>query len=128
MKYGMKKITLLQDLKNRRPELWEVYKKYKPFYSRRWSDKQKLKIRFETNVLISKGILKKPLTCQRCCSHKRAIHVHHIGYNDPKKVEWLCSICHVREHVRMRSIAAAYQFIRDVGGFRKKKFKVRSGS
>lgn len=46
------------------------------------------------------GYLVKPTQCSRCGRKpgSRKLHAHHKDYRKPLQVEWLCSLCHGKEH------------------------------
>ncbi len=54
---------------------------------------------------LRKGILVRPLLCEKCGKNPGVdrrglslIHAHHHDYQLPLDVEWLCNLCHSREH------------------------------
>lgn len=44
------------------------------------------------------GALIRPDCCERCRNDELRLHAHHSDYEQPLKVEWLCSSCHRQEH------------------------------
>lgn len=42
----------------------------------------------------------KPKQCSRCLAHppSRQLHGHHHDYTKPLDVEWICTVCHGKEH------------------------------
>ncbi len=46
------------------------------------------------------GRITKPGICARCRAAEppHRIHAHHADYSKPREVEWLCSVCHGKEH------------------------------
>lgn len=46
---------------------------------------------------INKGLLVRPLTCSQCNVHGR-IEGHHLDYDRPLDVLWLCTSCHAKHH------------------------------
>ncbi|HEU4430301.1 MAG TPA: hypothetical protein VFT98_16190 [Myxococcota bacterium] len=58
---------------------------------------------------IKSGRLKRAKSCSKCglrASRIDKIHAHHPDYSKPLEVEWLCALCHKREHARIRKEAA----------------------
>ena len=49
---------------------------------------------------VKRGTIKKPERCDRCKERypPRRIHGHHHDYSKPLEVEWVCSVCHGKEH------------------------------
>lgn len=43
---------------------------------------------------IKTGRLIKSTSCERCGRKECVIEAHHLSYDDPLKVEWLCKSCH----------------------------------
>lgn len=43
---------------------------------------------------LKSGVLTKPDHCENCGKEGCAIQAHHITYDDPLKVSWLCIPCH----------------------------------
>jgi hypothetical protein len=59
---------------------------------------QKQECRHTTWLLKLLGEIKKPDKCSKCDKHHNYIEAHHLDYNDPKKIVWLCRPCHVKYH------------------------------
>jgi len=56
------------------------------------------KVRAMVSRAVKKGIITKPSHCEICnCNHRR-IEAHHLNYNRPLDIEWLCSSCHKGLH------------------------------
>jgi len=53
--------------------------------------------RWKFREAIEHGRIIRPSECS-CCHHKGRIHGHHIDYDKPYEVIWLCSICHGKIH------------------------------
>lgn len=64
---------------------------------------QKHQARLSVMWAIKLGFLKRPERCEVC---KRLIKVeaHHMDYEKPLEVKWLCRICHNKEHGKMLHI------------------------
>lgn len=45
-----------------------------------------------------------PDTCSMCGVKSSDIHAHHIDYNKPLEVVWLCRECHLAEHGKMARV------------------------
>lgn len=64
------------------------------------SDPKKQHARQRTKYAVQTGRLVKPTACESC--HKqlpsRKIHAHHVDYDKPLEVEWLCRDCHSLRH------------------------------
>lgn len=58
----------------------------------------RIKTRNATKKLIRLGVIKCPSNCQYCDKNDKTIHVHHLDYEDPEKILFLCSSCHHRLH------------------------------
>ena len=51
----------------------------------------------KVNVAEQNGTLVRPDSCELClCTDK--VEAHHVDYDRPLDVKWLCSICHERAH------------------------------
>ena len=61
---------------------------------------KKISARSKTKRAIRRGELTRQ-TCQACDSDA-CTHPHHLDYDDPLKVEWLCPSCHSTLHGRLR--------------------------
>jgi hypothetical protein len=68
-------------------------------YVREWQKRnpEKLKAHHAINHAVEDGKLIKPLMCQRCGAETK-LEGHHKDYSKPLDVEWLCEICHTKEH------------------------------
>ena len=64
----------------------------------------KYRARRATRYAIRIGILKPLLKCE-LCSNSNNIQIHHIDYEKPENIKWLCRNCHIREHMKIRRIA-----------------------
>ncbi len=58
---------------------------------------QKHRARYLVKQEISRGTNVRPEQCQNC-GRIAAVQAHHSDYNDPLKIEWLCSRCHGLRH------------------------------
>jgi NAD-dependent dihydropyrimidine dehydrogenase PreA subunit len=58
---------------------------------------EKMEARYQLNLAIRRGEIVRPDKCIRCGS-ERKLHAHHPDYSRPLFVEWLCTICHGKEH------------------------------
>ena len=65
------------------------------------SDIEHVNLRKETYSIYRKAIYSKSLipssVCENCLS-KELIHGHHVDYNKPLEVVWLCRACHMKIH------------------------------
>ena len=60
------------------------------------------RVRYITNILIREGYLSNPdIGCQECGNTQDRLHVHHLTYQRPDKIKWLCPVCHTREHEKL---------------------------
>jgi hypothetical protein len=50
---------------------------------------------------LKKGLLKK-LPCEKCNNPKA--EMHHLDYNNPLLIRWLCRKCHLEEHDLMTEV------------------------
>jgi hypothetical protein len=60
------------------------------------SETQRRQARYQTKVAIRDGKLALKAECEICGA--RPAHCHHIDYNDPERVMWLCTRCHGAYH------------------------------
>ena len=49
-------------------------------------------------LAVEKGILIRPVHCEKCGTADSKINGHHADYNKPLEVDWLCSKCHFDWH------------------------------
>lgn len=61
--------------------------------------------------------LVKPKCCERCGKEKR-LDAHHRDYSKPLEVEWLCRLCHRREHAWDGAWVKASPEMRQINMFR----------
>lgn len=62
--------------------------------------RQKRRARAKTNYFIRTGILKRR-PCD-VCGIRLKVEAHHITYDNPFAVRWLCKGCHVSVHTDLR--------------------------
>ena len=60
-------------------------------------ERVKEKARVKVQEAVYSGALIKPQACVKCGTHGR-IEAHHVDYNQPLKIEWLCVTCHKQAH------------------------------
>jgi hypothetical protein len=77
--------------RNRRFDYQEAILEWKQKFPERIQAMQKL------NYALKTGRIIRPVHCQSCNRMTR-IHGHHIDYNKPFNVEWLCASCHKLKH------------------------------
>lgn len=59
-------------------------------------EKKKANCRSHTKMLVKRGLLRR-LPCERC--GERKTQAHHLSYDDPRAVLWLCQRCHEDWHL-----------------------------
>lgn len=49
---------------------------------------------------LKRGEIAKPTSCSDCGGQfpSKRIHAHHVNYDEPLNVQWLCSVCHGVRH------------------------------
>src|ERR1700730_8839309 len=61
--------------------------------------------RYVSAKAVERGILK-PKPCQVCGAVQNPdgthIHKHHLDYDKPLEIKWLCRTCHFNEHMRLK--------------------------
>ena len=64
-------------------------------YLSQWAKNNPAKYRAKNaaNNAVKRGLLVKPVACERCQKQTR-LEKHHPDYTRPLSVEWLCSTCH----------------------------------
>ena len=62
---------------------------------------QKERARAETKKLETAGVLVRPDECKQC-GREGTVHAHHLDYDHPEKVVYLCRWCHEEEHWQER--------------------------
>ena len=65
--------------------------------------KKKANARNYTNVYIRRGVLNQQ-PCQECGTSER-VEPHHVDYDSPLCVFWLCRPCHLAHHNNLRKEA-----------------------
>jgi len=69
------------------------YKRYRDRNKEKFSAYRKFK------RALKAGILVRPIACEKCGEDKKRIDAHHhLGYDKPLDVQWLCRQCHVDIH------------------------------
>lgn len=68
------------------------------FYTRRarrqWA-------RYQLHLAVRRGEITKPSTCSECHRSNlsvREMHAHHVDYQQPLAVKWICRRCHEGKH------------------------------
>lgn len=95
-------------------EAWRAYRTERKRVEReRYPEKLRARARLKHAVQL--GDLPKPGTCEACgqAVPKRLLHGHHhLGYDRPLEVQWLCAPCHRRADASLAptlsSLRAAY--------------------
>jgi hypothetical protein len=72
--------------------------------SRRWGEthRKERNVQAAVHRAVKKGLLKKPCRCS-FCGREAQLYGHHIDYDEPLNVVWLCRQCHRRIHVKNAS-------------------------
>jgi hypothetical protein len=69
------------------------------------SQKVKDRARYQSAKAVQQGILK-PMPCEVCGIVQNPdgtpIHKHHLDYDKPLEIKWLCRTCHYNEHMRLK--------------------------
>lgn len=65
---------------------------------------RKFKARKLTQKLVRFGFLVKPKRCEVCLV-KCKVQAHHMNYEDPEFVMWVCETCHKEQHSSLNLIA-----------------------
>ena len=71
---------------------------------------QKTKTRLETRKAIQRGLLIK-MSCEVCGEQK--VHAHHLDYNDPLNVKWLCSKHRIEAHHGKQGVVETVNIFKD---------------
>ena len=61
---------------------------------------QKYEARRPIYMGVKYGFITKPKICEICKLEKK-IEAHHLDYNQPLNVRWLCTLCHFHQHDKM---------------------------
>lgn len=67
--------------------------------SRPWSKEREA--RYQLNLAVARGVVKKPGNCEECGRDDLRIEGHHKDYSKALEVEWLCSECHGKKRRRL---------------------------
>ena len=67
----------------------------------RWRERNPLKVWAHNAVRsgLRRGLIERQ-ACENCGDP--ATNAHHVDYERPLAVRWLCRVCHKREHARMK--------------------------
>jgi hypothetical protein len=84
------------------------YRKYKDKQAareRRTDVQAKRAIRQAVYWAVRTGLIERPDRCARCGDSPppHRLHAHHPDYSKPLDVVWLCSLCHGKDHARLRA-------------------------
>ena len=91
----------IEQYKESNPKKYDDYNKAKREWRRR--NRHKLNAQQQAERALFKGVINKPLSCERC-EETENIQGHHPDYNKPLEVIWLCPKCHGLEHKRLNEI------------------------
>jgi hypothetical protein len=87
------------DTRANRASRVEYYREYDRKRGFRVYDEKKVAARAALWKLIKAGELRKPERCEQCGATGRT-EGHHLDYNRPLLVEWLCKACHSQRHTK----------------------------
>lgn len=62
---------------------------------------EQTKARTALNAAVKRGDIKRPKNCHRCRVACKP-NGHHRDYSKPLEVEWLCTVCHGKEHRKFK--------------------------
>jgi hypothetical protein len=65
------------------------------------AEKRKSNARSKLNTYVRRGKIVRAEFCERCCSTGRIEGHHHLGYDFPLAVRWLCRGCHRGQHLAL---------------------------
>ncbi len=89
--------------KSNRPQSRDREKRHAAAYRERYPEKARAKQLL--NLAVKRGDIVRPERCERCGESPpprvdgvTGIHGHHHDYSKPFEVEWLCAMCHSKEH------------------------------
>ena len=93
------------NLERNRKEALKYYHKNKKEIMRKRQERyhndpeyhKKMLARYKTRRDLKAGKIKKPNKCMSCKQDK-SLEIHHLDYNKPLEVLWLCRICHRKLH------------------------------
>ena len=84
------------------PEFREKEREYNRVYAKvrrpARTTPEQYKARYTVNNALRSGKLVRPLLCEACQEPRRLHAHHHLGYDHPLDVRWLCQPCHARAH------------------------------
>lgn len=66
-------------------------------------NKHKRNAHFKVSMALLKGIIIRPLKCEKCNLEKQ-LQAHHEDYNKPLDVVWLCIECHFNRHKELNKL------------------------
>lgn len=95
-KIGGYKSMKQYELKNnktekRKQQFKETAKRMYQKYPEKWKARAKVRYAVKTGKII------KPTKCEQC-SKEEKLQAHHHDYGKPLDVNWLCVVCHTKEH------------------------------
>lgn len=66
---------------------------YERQYKRERKDRHKINAKHQARLATKKGIIQKPLFCEKC-GEAKTLERHHPDYSKPLKIVWICRKCH----------------------------------
>ena len=61
-------------------------------------NREKHRARNTVAKALKRGVITKPLVCERCGGNDLSLEAHHPDYSQPLLVNWLCLACHLVVH------------------------------
>lgn len=66
--------------------------------SKEWKLYRKAAMSITKHLIAVGEVRKRPVNCEECGSDEYTLQLHHLNYQRPERILWLCPGCHTRWH------------------------------